>query len=111
MQEQSHVVPDDPSNVSDVLNQLQNNFRTGVTRSADFRRNALSRLLTGLKEMKDEFQEACQKDLGVNEFLFTIFHYSASVAEIDDLLNNFKKWMKPRKIDTPLVLGNASCSV
>jgi acyl-CoA reductase-like NAD-dependent aldehyde dehydrogenase len=68
--------------------------------------------------MKDEIDEALNKDLGYNKFMSNFAAHSVTLGEIYDLKNNFKNWARSEKIDTPLgncrlikALGLASCSV
>ena len=61
--------------------------------------------------MKEKFNEAHQKDLGWNAFMTEILTNQVTIGEIKDLRDNFKSWMKPQSIPTPMTIGLASSSV
>lgn len=52
--------------------------------------------------MKPEFEEALKYDLGYNSFLSNFAAHAVSVGEIQDLLNNFRTWAKPKSVKTPI---------
>ena len=59
--------------------------------------------------MKDQLADAHFKDLGINSFIYELASHGTTVAEIQNLKDNLKSWMKPTSIETPLALGMASC--
>ena len=61
-------IPDDPSTLDQIHKDLKAAFKTGATRSIDFRINQLKSLRQGLHDMKVEICEAIQKDLGRDGF-------------------------------------------
>ena len=40
-------IPDDPSVVQPIFEELKKNFKTGATKSASFRKNAMNDLIRG----------------------------------------------------------------
>lgn len=45
---QAPSIPDDPATVEPIFKELKQNFRTGATKTAQFRKQALQRLHQGL---------------------------------------------------------------
>lgn len=60
----SREIPDDPSVVQPVFEQLRRSFFTGKTRSVASRKAALRSLIDGYISLKEEFNQAVEKDLG-----------------------------------------------
>lgn len=48
-------IPDDPSVVMPVFEELKRNFLSGETKSASFRKRTLERFLEGYNNLKEEF--------------------------------------------------------
>ncbi len=83
------TIPDDPSVVEPIFKEMKANFKTGGTKSASARKQALKQLLEGYQEMKDEFAESHFKDLGVNNFIYELATHGTTYSEMEDLLKNF----------------------
>jgi len=62
-------LPDNPRQLSGLLEYMNQNFKNGETHQYAFRVQTLKNLLKGLDEMKDELCAAVQKDLGKGEFM------------------------------------------
>lgn len=73
-------IPDDPSVIEPIFNELRKNFKSQQTKDVSFRKAALKNLMRGYEEMKDEFNEALNKDLGYNPFMATMTQHSAFEA-------------------------------
>jgi aldehyde dehydrogenase (NAD+) len=101
------MIKDDPSVVKPTYETLKKAFATGKTKNLEFRRQQLSRLLQGMKELEKEFHVALNKDLGASEFFSWLVSTSISMAEIENNLDNFKTWAKKRCQDTPFAIGPA----
>eukprot|EP00178_Gracilaria_changii_P015183 TRINITY_DN4253_c0_g1_i1.p1 TRINITY_DN4253_c0_g1~~TRINITY_DN4253_c0_g1_i1.p1 ORF type:complete len:138 (+),score=10.67 TRINITY_DN4253_c0_g1_i1:118-531(+) len=38
-------------------------------------------------------------------------HFKATVSDVKDIISKLSKWMKPRSVETPLIMGNSSTSI
>jgi len=65
-------------------------------------------LKKGLEEMRDEFGEAIQKDLGKGKFYSYLTEVAFSQNEIQHCVDHLKTWMKREYVDTPLLVGPGS---
>jgi acyl-CoA reductase-like NAD-dependent aldehyde dehydrogenase len=93
-------------------------FRSGKTRSFEFRRRQLQNLKTIIEENEDKINNAIKKDLGRSDFVLT-FTTGGVITEIKYALervlqfkppfvsHRLKHWMRPKKTRSPLLfLGN-----
>lgn len=80
MSSDESFIPDDPKELPGVLEELQNNFQSHVTKDIQFRKEQLKNLIRGHKELKHKFEKAMQKDLGWNEWLTDLFSNSITDA-------------------------------
>lgn len=102
-------IPDDPKDLPKVLEDLQTNFQTHITKDIKFRREQLKNLIRGHNELKSKIAAAMKKDLGWNEWLTDLFSNSITDGEMQHILANLDTWNKKEVIPTPLSLGFASC--
>jgi len=82
-------------------------YRSGITRSLDFRKEMLRQLLSSIKEHEAEMLQALDLDLGKSEFEAYSNEIGLVYSEIRYFLKNLKKWASPRRIfpDLPLLPG------
>ncbi|MDY0210527.1 MAG: aldehyde dehydrogenase family protein [Acholeplasma sp.] len=89
-----------------LLDKQKQYFNTGETLSYDFRINALKRLKNAIINNQDALSKALYQDLQKNE----IEAYSTEIGyvlhSIDFTLKRLKKWMRVKKVKTPLFLLN-----
>ena len=71
----------------------------------------LENLKQVIKRNKDEINTALFNDLGKSEYESQISEMTFVIDEIDVHLKNLKRWMKPRKVKTPLVLQPGSSQI
>lgn len=79
-------------------------FDEGNTRSYEFRIEQLYKLKRVIKSNEREIIEALHKDLGKPEFEAFTSEIGVMYEEINYAVKNFKDWMKPEKVSTPLVM-------
>jgi len=101
------MIPDDPSVINPILNELKVSFFSQKTKSIKFRKEQLRNLLKGLKELNEKFEAALATDLGYNAFNTFAFSQSISVNDIENILQNIDQWAKARSADTSLLVGPA----
>ena len=72
-------------------------FERGETRSGDFRRKALSRLLGEMESSGDILYRALREDLGKSEFEACMCEIGMLRKELAMLRRKLSGWMKPRR--------------
>ena len=77
-------------------------FRSGATRSCDFRREQLRRLAEGLKKWEQPLTEALWQDLHKSYEEAYMTELSIVRGEIKNHLKHLKGWMRPRRVCSPL---------
>ncbi len=77
-------------------------FRSGATRSCDFRREQLRRLAEGLKKWEQPLTEALWQDLHNCYEEAYMTELSIVRGEIKNHLKHLKGWMRPRRVYSPL---------
>jgi aldehyde dehydrogenase (NAD+) len=86
---------------------LKNSFSTGMTRPYSWRIDQLNQLLNMLTEQEADFLQALNNDLGKCEFEGWVSEIGYTVSDITHTIKQLKKWMKPRKVSTPMVIQPA----
>ncbi len=77
-------------------------FKTGKTKSYEFRLAQLKKLKQAIVDRTEEFVQALHKDLGRPEFE-AYFELTVLYDDVKDAIANLKKWMKPTKVTTGLL--------
>ena len=77
-------------------------FRSGATRSCDFRRQQLRRLAEGLKKWEKPLTEALWQDLHKSYEEAYMTELSIVRGEIKNHLKHLKGWMRPKRVCSPL---------
>ena len=78
-------------------------FATGKTKSLEWRRQQLSQIKRMTLENESRIIDALKRDLSKSELESWSSEISYVTGDIDHTLKHLKKWMKPRKVPTPLV--------
>jgi len=97
--------------LSELLNRQDAFFRTGATRSYKFRVLQLKKLKGLIQEHEKSILEALGKDLRKHKTEAYLAEVGFIYAEISDALRHLKRWMKPRRVSSPLVLWPARCRI
>lgn len=77
-------------------------FNTHVTREVKYRREALKKLRTALKEWEPRIAEALQKDLGKCGTETFMTEIGMVLSSLNHTLSCLRGWSKPRRTHTPL---------
>lgn len=90
---------------------LRNYFNSGATRSYEWRMQQLQRVVDFFDEKEEEIMEALYQDSGKAEFNC----YSGDIllirSEAIHTMRKLKKWMKPKRVGTPLYIHPAKSYV
>ena len=104
-------VPDDPSDLDNVLKELRQNFiQTKQTFDIEFRKTQLRRFSEGLRKYESEFAKALEFDVGKNAFDAGTEITSSEWAVAHDI-SHVDEWVKQEEIDTPIMMAPGSCMV
>lgn len=92
-----------PTAVPDLVSHLRGTYRSGATRSLEWRRRQLKNMLAMLEENEAEFLAALKTDLGKPGIEGFITDIAFVTSEIRLMLKNVKKWNAPVRVPTPMV--------
>lgn len=90
--------------VAQHVSELRATFNSGITRTYEWRIKQLQQLIKLIDENEDRFIEAFQKDSGKAEFTAFAGEILFVRAEAAHAIKKLKKWMKPKKVGSPLFL-------
>ncbi len=79
-------------------------FDAGNTKSYEFRVTQLKALKKAIMENENEILDALYKDMHKPKFEAFTSEIGIIYDEIDFVLKNLRKWMKPKRVSTPLVI-------
>ncbi|ADY55462.1 Aldehyde Dehydrogenase [Syntrophobotulus glycolicus DSM 8271] len=94
-----------------IFNRQRAFFSSGKTLDLDFRREALRKLKTALTAAEEEIISALGKDLRKPLLESYSMELGIAVQEIDFALKNLRKWARPQKVKSPLLLFPAKSAV
>src|SRR5271155_60809 len=86
-------------------------FRTGVTRSAEWREGQLTALRAMMTDRAEDFHAALWTDLHRNRTDADLTDVKFLATEADHTLSHLQQWMKPLSVSTPAVLGTARVQI
>lgn len=101
MSENIRVVSDEA--IAESYARLVATFKTGRTKSYEWRKAQLEGLRRLLTENCDEACDALNADLGRPKMEGLLADVSSVVAEIDHVLGRLESWMKPEKVPTGML--------
>jgi len=87
----------------EMIQQLNDTFNSGKTKSLDWRKAQLEALSRLLVDNEQAIYEALQQDLNKCAFESYVSEYEFVLKDIKLFLKNLKKWSKPRLIGTPIL--------
>jgi len=90
--------------MNNILEKQQAFFRTNKTKEYKFRKEQLLKLRKMIQEHMDEIEEALYLDLHKSPFEAYSTEIGFCLYSITKALKKLKKWMKPKKVATPLHL-------
>ncbi len=88
--------------IKNIVNNSRNFFLTGETLEYNFRLSNLRKLKKILKDSETEICEALFKDLNKSSFESYMCEIGMVLVEINYMIKNLKKFMKNKKVRTPL---------
>ena len=98
--------------IAAVVAAQQKFFRSGATRSYEFRRSRLKMLAKALEQWEKPLCEALWHDLHKSEQEAVLTELSIVQGEVKNHIKNLKRWMKPERRCTPLKMTpSRSCVV
>ena len=86
-------------------------FRTGATRSAEWREGQLTALRAMMTDRAEDFHAALWTDLRRNRTDADLTDVKFLAAEADHALSHLRQWMNPLAVGTPPALGPARVQV
>ncbi len=89
--------------------ELRATFASQITKSAEWRRQQLGRLLALVTEHGDELLEAVYKDLHKNKNETCLMELNMIKSEIGDHINHLDEWMAPQKVSVALINAMDGC--
>ncbi|BAM46417.1 aldehyde dehydrogenase [Amphibacillus xylanus] len=93
----------------DLLERQKDFFYSGVTRPYQYRKRALTLLKGTIKNNESKIMKALQRDLNKSDFEAFTTEIGLVYTEIDFVLKHLKKWMKPKRVKTPMThVGSVS---
>lgn len=90
--------------LKDLVASQKSFFKTGQTRSLDYRIEQLKKLRSLLVTHQSELLASLNKDLGKSTFEGFAIELAALFEEIDLACKNLKKWAKTKRVGSPLHL-------
>lgn len=90
--------------MKELLDKQHAFFQTNKTKSYAFRKEQLLTLKKMIEEHMEEIEEALYKDLHKSSFEAYSTEIGFCLYSISKALKKLKKWMKPKKVPTPLHL-------
>ena len=84
------ATPDIPG----IVRKLRETFKTGRTRSVEWRKQQLQALEKMMLENEGAVMEALEKDLGRSPFEAWLADIASTAGEAKDAAKNVKKWMR-----------------
>ncbi|MBV8950863.1 MAG: aldehyde dehydrogenase family protein [Actinobacteria bacterium] len=97
--------------IPDIVKRLRTAFASGRTRTADWRREQLGRLVTMLRERESDFVTAVNRDLGRAPTEAYATEIGFTVAEAEHARRHLARWMRPERVTPPVALQPARARV
>lgn len=85
-----------------ILNELRQTFASHKTRSFEWRRGQLLGLKAMIEENETDILDALHTDLGKSGFESRMSEAGPVLGEISHVVGQLKRWMRPRKVSTPV---------
>ncbi|MDR6553909.1 aldehyde dehydrogenase (NAD+) [Paenibacillus qinlingensis] len=88
--------------IRELMEQQKKYYHTGATRGLDFRLAQLRKLKQAIVDRESEIIQALRTDLNKSEKEAYAFEISIVYQEIAHVIKHLKRWMKPKKVKTPM---------
>lgn len=89
--------------IPDIIGKLRNTFNNGKTRSVQWRIQQLQQVKKMTLDNEAKIRAALEADLGKCKQEAWLAEISYISGEVDHTIKHLRKWMKPRKVGTPMV--------
>ncbi|MDJ0599958.1 MAG: aldehyde dehydrogenase [Crocosphaera sp.] len=89
-------------NVQTIVKEQNQYFLSGKTYDIEFRQEKLKQLKQLIIDHENEIVEALYKDLGKCHFESYLSEIRIIKKEVDNTINNLRKWVKPHYVSTPI---------
>jgi aldehyde dehydrogenase (NAD+) len=96
------------SRVSEIVDRQRTFFRSGATRSRMFRLEQLETLRSAIRAAEPDLRASLQEDLHKGEFETYTSEVALLYDEIRHVRKNLKRWMRRRRVSTPILHAPAS---
>lgn len=100
-----------PTHIRSLIESQRRFFETQASRPYEFRKQALQKLERLLREHEEELIEALRLDLGKPRSEALASEVDFVGQEIRYALKNLKRWMRPKKVGTPLFAWKAESRI
>ena len=97
--------------ISEILDEHRTYFETGVTRDVNFRIEQLSRLKQMICRNEDVLIQALQMELHKSAYEAFTTEIGVLYTVINHVIKNLRKWARPQKVKTPLMLFGSRSSI
>jgi len=97
--------------IEEIVRKQREFFNSSATLTYDFRIHELQKLKKAIKKYEDRFRTALNKDLGKSEFESYATETGFVLHDLTHTIRQLKKWMKPKRIKTPLLCQPASSQI
>lgn len=97
--------------ITEIVSKQYEFFDTSVTHSYEFRINELQQLKKRIKKFENQFNAALKKNLGKSVFESYATEVGFTLHDLTNTIKDLKKWMKPKKVKTPLMVQPASSQI
>ena len=97
--------------ITEIVSKQYEFFDTSVTHSYEFRINELQKLKKKIKKFENQFTAALKKNLGKSVFESYATEVGFILHDLTNTIKDLKKWMKPKKVKTPLLVQPASSQI
>mmetsp|Transcript_15910 Transcript_15910/g.29115 ORF Transcript_15910/g.29115 Transcript_15910/m.29115 type:complete len:513 (+) Transcript_15910:156-1694(+) len=94
-----------------MLENVKRAFRTGKTKSLEWRIGQLKALRKGLADNSDAVIAAMKVDLGRHAMEAVLAEMASVFMEIDHVVDNLEDWMKPKSVSHPLMVQPGSSQI
>ncbi|MEO1656272.1 MAG: aldehyde dehydrogenase family protein [Pseudomonadota bacterium] len=97
--------------LAETMARLRATFKSGKTRSLDWRREQLLALKAGVAAHEADIVEALRKDLGKPKMEATMAEVDYLTKEAGMAVKHLHKWVKPKRVGSPLTTLPASSRI
>lgn len=98
-------------NPNDIYELKRSFFDSGHTLAYEFRKQQLINLKKAIKEKESDIINAMAKDLGKPEFEAYTSEIGLIYEEINEAVRMLKKWMRPKRVKSPLTIHPSSSKI